>query len=34
MILYEVITGEVIIEDEDQETGYKSVKNFLKNKMQ
>jgi len=33
MILYEIVTGDVIIEVEDQELGYKSVKLFLKNKL-
>jgi len=32
MILYEIITGEVIVDSEDQEEGYKMVKSFLKNK--
>lgn len=33
MILYEIITGEVIIPDLDEDNGYKSVKSFLKNKL-
>lgn len=33
MILYEIITREVIIQDIDQDLGYKSVKTFLKNKL-
>eukprot|EP00801_Mesodinium_rubrum_P011245 Mrub_11313.p1 GENE.Mrub_11313~~Mrub_11313.p1 ORF type:complete len:195 (+),score=17.97 Mrub_11313:33-587(+) len=32
MILYEIITGEVIIESESQEEGYQIVKSFLKKK--
>lgn len=32
MILYEIITGEVIVDSVDQSEGYKIVKSFLKNK--
>jgi len=32
MILYEMITGEVIIETNDQEEGFKMINLFLKNK--
>lgn len=32
MLLFEVITGEVIVDTEDQENGYKIIKSFLKQK--
>ena len=32
MLLFEVITGEVIVDTEDQENGYKIIKSFSKQK--
>jgi len=32
MLLFEVITGEVIVDTEDQENGFKIIKSFLKQK--
>lgn len=32
MLLYEVITGDVIVDSNSQEEGYKIVKSFLKDK--
>jgi hypothetical protein len=32
MLLYEVVTGDVIVDSNSQEEGYKIVKSFLKDK--